>query len=105
MSAPPTSTGAGLSFGQLREHVEATAAQNLPDAVVPLASLTALPDGRIEVPGAGPLSLTAWSRRQLGALTGVAPGGALRSLEALAARLNLPLHLGDEPPATGTVAV
>lgn len=88
-------------------------------APTPTPTPTPVPDDtRVWIPEAGwdELSPDAYSTvtalfgdnelgGRVGWITGVAPGGALRSLEALAARLNLPLHLGDEPPATGTVAV
>lgn len=61
----------GSSFDEI--HAEAVARDDLayPDAVLPLARLRATPEGRVEVPGIGRLSLTDWSRNQLSRMLGV----------------------------------
>lgn len=61
----------GLTFEQVRADVEAQAAADLPDVTAAVARMTALPDGRLQVPGLAPMALTGWALRQLGARLGI----------------------------------
>lgn len=60
-----------LTFDEVMTGVVARAALNFPDVTVPLSKIKATPDGLLDVPGVGPLSLTAWSRAQLARLLGI----------------------------------
>ncbi|MGA7742834.1 MAG: DUF932 domain-containing protein [Polyangia bacterium] len=59
------------TFDEVFDKVTSQADLALPDQVLPVSRLRATIDGFIEVPGAGNLSLTEWSRRQLATLLGI----------------------------------
>jgi hypothetical protein len=59
------------TFDEVFDKVTSHADLALPDQVLPVSRLRATIDGFIEVPGAGSLNLTEWSRRQLANLLGI----------------------------------
>ena len=59
------------TFDEVFDKVTSQADLALPDQILPVSRLRATTDGFIEVPDAGNLSLTEWSRRQLATLLGI----------------------------------